>query len=220
MFTGLSLIFLSAAVTRAVRRHGRQTEQPPLLGFSRSSENIIERCYQRLDQRPGGFTLLDGCRRDQHSQNQAQAAHRDVAFAPRNLLARIVAAFSGLIRCFDRLTIHDGGAGRHCPPFGLTHTVPQDVVGEGPSPVLAPDAEVAVDRGPRPKVTGQKPPGTPRPDHIEKGVEQTAAIQLNGSAPLLSPGFWGRHQRLNLVPFFISQVCSIATRMRLHPSHL
>ena len=91
---------------------------------------------------------------------------------------------------------------------------------EFPRPVLAPNPEVAIDGLPRIKVTGQKPLGTARSDHVKDGVEQTAPVQRDRSTTLSLSGFGGWHQRLDPVPFVISQVSWIVSWMRLHPSHL
>ena len=176
--------------------------------------------HQRLDQWPSRIAILYASRSNHHCQNQAQTVHRHMTFAPRDLLARIVAACSRLVRGLDRLAVHDGRRRGHPAAFGLAHTVTQNVVNELPRPVLAPNPEVTIDGLPRTKVTGQKPPGTARSDHVKDGVEQTAPIQRDRSTTLSFSGFGGWHQRLDPVPFVISQVSWIMSWMRLHPSHL
>src|ERR1019366_6274702 len=120
----------------------------------------------------------------------------------------------------DRLAVHDCCCRGHLATCGLAHTIPQNVVNELPRPVLAPSPEVAINCRPRTKITRQKPPGTAGADHIKHGVKQTAPVDLDRPTTLSFSGFWFWHQRLDLVPFFISQVSWIMSWMRLHPSHL
>src|SRR6266481_8801919 len=63
--------------------------------------------YQEFDEALGGIAILHrgGC--DHNGQNQSQAVHGHMAFAPRHLFSCVVAAFSCLINCLDRLAIYN-----------------------------------------------------------------------------------------------------------------
>ena len=143
-----------------------------------------------------------------------------MALAPFDLFAGIVAALSGLVRCFDRLAVDDGCAGGDASAFAVTQPVAHRVVDESPSPVLVPLAEVAIDRLPGAKVLGQVTPGAAGAVHVKNGIEQCAAVQFERTSALGLAGFRGWHQSLDLVPFFISEITRILYRMHLHPIHL
>lgn len=86
---------------------------------------------------------------------------------------------------------------------------------------LTPRPERAITGLPRTKVTGQEPLlRTARAGLIEHPVQQTAAVDPDRSPTLPLSGFGCRHQRFELVPFFISQVRWIMSWTRLQSSHL
>src|SRR5260221_32160 len=63
--------------------------------------------YQEFDEILGGVAILHGGGRDHNGQNQSQAIHGHMAFAPRYLFGCVEAAFSCLIDRLDRLAIND-----------------------------------------------------------------------------------------------------------------
>src|SRR6266850_1354619 len=176
--------------------------------------------HQELDEALGGVAVLRCGRRDHDGQNHSPAVYRHMAFSPQHLFGRVVAAFSGLVAGLDGLAVHNGCGRRDGPPFALAQAVSQRVVDEPPGPILTPLSKVAVDGLPRPKVSGQQPPRTSRAYHIKDGVDQSPTIQGERATTFSFSRFRSRDQRLDFVPFCISQVCWIMSRMRLHPSHL
>ena len=152
-------------------------------------------------------------------QNQAQGVHRQMALAAFNLFARVIAAFSGLIGRLDRLAVNNSCRRRDLPALASCATSLAGVVNEGPSPILAPAAEVAIHGLPRREVPGQKPPGATTAHDIEDRIHQDSAIQ-GWTTPFAPAGLGFGHQRFDLLPFFISQISWIILRMRLHPLYL
>src|SRR6266446_5496120 len=176
--------------------------------------------YQKPDQTLGGRTVLHCGGGDHNGQNQSQAVHRQVAFAPQHLFARVVAAFSGLVAGSDRLAVHNSCRRRDLSLFGLAQPVSQGVVNEPPSPVLGPLSKVAIDRLPPTQIPGQQPPGATRANDVENGIDQTATLQRDRSSAFSFSRLRRRNERFDVVPFFISQVSWITSWMRLHPFHL
>lgn len=174
---------------------------------------------QSLDQTLGGVPVLHGGAGDLNRQNQSQDVHRQVPFAAFDFFPRVVAAFPGLVGRLDRLTVHDGGGWRDLASLGFSQPVPQGVVDKGPGPVLAPTPKVTIDGLPGRKVSGQEPPGAAGSNPIEDRIDQDTPVQ-GGPAAFAFARFSGRDQRLDLVPFFISQIRWITSWMRLHPPHL
>ncbi len=69
----------------------------------------------------GSVPILDGRRVDDHMQDQAQRVHQEVSFASQDLLARIVATHSSVVRYFNALRIEDRSArGFFFPLWSLT----------------------------------------------------------------------------------------------------
>jgi len=178
-----------------------------------------KKAHQSLDEGLASVPILHGGAGDHQRQNQTQGVHRQVALAAFDLFARVVAAFPGLIGRLDRLAVNNSCRGGDRSALALAQPVPQDVVDEGPSPILAPAAEVAINGLPGRKVPGQEPPGATATHDIDDRIHQHSAIQ--GWTPPFAPAGLGfGHQRFDLLPFFISQISWIILRMRLHPFYL
>ena len=176
--------------------------------------------HEQWDKILGSVAILDrgGC--DHNRQNQSQAIHREVTFAPQHLFACVVATLSCLIARLDRLAVNDGRSRGDLAFLGPAQPVAQRVVNKPSGPILGPLSKVAIDRLPGTEISGQQSPRATRADHIENSVDQIATIQRDRSSTLSFSGFWGRNKRLDLVPFFIGQIGWIISWMRLHPSHL
>ncbi len=84
---------------------------------------------------------------DHDFEYQPQGVHQQMAFAPRQLLGPIVAMRAAPFGRFDRLAIHDGGAGRRLSPGLPSHPFAQRSVDALPSAVLVPFAEIGIDGG-------------------------------------------------------------------------
>src|SRR5208282_5519564 len=143
-----------------------------------------------------------------------------MTLAPLDLFARVIAAFPRLVGRFHRLTVHNGGGRRDVAPLGFPEPIAQCVVDERPGPILAPSPKVAINGLPRAEITRQQPPRTAGAYLIKDGIDQAATVELERSATLCFSRFGSGNQRLDLVPFFISQIRWITSWMRLHPSHL
>jgi len=178
-----------------------------------------KKAHQSLEERLGCVPVLHGSAGDHQRQNQAQGVHRQVALAAFDLFARVVAAFPGLIGRLDRLAVNNSCRRGDRPALALAQPVSQGVVDEGPGPILAPSAEVAINGLPGREVSGQKPPGATTTHDVEDRIHQDSASQ-GWTTPFAPAGFGFGHQRLDLLPFFISQIRWIILRMRLHPLYL
>jgi len=110
--------------------------------------------HPRLDQCLGSVPILHGGAGDHEVQDQAQGIHRQMALAAFALFARVVASFPGLIGRLDRLAVNNSRRWGDRPPLALAQPVTQNLVNEGPGPVLAPSAEVALHGLPRREVPG------------------------------------------------------------------
>src|ERR1700685_251159 len=179
-----------------------------------------EHLHQALDQSLGGVPVLHGGAGNHDGQHQAQGVHRHMALASLDLFARVVAAFSGLVRGFDRLTVNNCCRRRHVAPLGFAQPVSHGVMDEGPGPILAPVAKVTIDGLPRPVLLGQIAPRAARSVHIKDSIDQGATFQFEGATALSFAGFGQGNQRLDLVPFFIGEVTWVIDWMRMHPIHL
>src|SRR5207249_9993834 len=179
-----------------------------------------KRVYQLLNHGFSSVPVLHRSGGDHNTQNQSQAVHRQMAFAPLDLFARVVAAFSCLIGCFHRLAVDDCCRRCHVSPFRFPNPVAKGVMDKYPGPILSPSPVIPIDGLPGRKITGHEPPRTARSYHVKDRIDQTATITLDRSSALVFAGLRGRNQGLDLVPFFISQISWIVSWMRLHPTHL
>jgi hypothetical protein len=91
------------------------------------------------------YTIIQPCTRDQHDNHQAQGIHQQMALAPFDLLAAIIAALATAhLRRLDRLTVDTRGTGRGLPtrlPAGLGS---QGIQQPAPRTVVAPPREVII----------------------------------------------------------------------------
>ncbi len=53
------------------------------------------------------LAILDGCRMDDDVQDQTQRINQEMSLASHNLLSRIIAAHSSVVRCLNALRIDD-----------------------------------------------------------------------------------------------------------------
>ena len=108
------------------------------------------------------------------------------------------------------MTVYDRSGRRDIAPLGFSKPIADRVMDEDPRPILAPTAKVTINGLPWRKVTGQEPPWATGSHDIKHGIKQFATIILDWSSPFALAGFGRRYERLNLVPFLITQVCWIA----------
>ncbi len=81
---------------------------------------------QKLDQGLGAVPILHGGWSSKDRQDQSQALDRNVPFAPRDLLACVIATFSALVGSFHRLAIDDCRRGGN-----VARLEDRDLVNEG-----------------------------------------------------------------------------------------
>jgi hypothetical protein len=107
-------------------------------------------------------------------------------------------------RALDRLRVHDPGLGHRVTPNRIPCLVPQPGVHPFQHTLLTPPGEVPEYRLPRRKITGQMPPRTPGPNHIEDRVHDVP-VSMPRLRPILTTR---RQQRLDQRPLLIRQVGS------------
>src|SRR4051794_22402792 len=90
-----------------------------------------------------------------------------MALAPIDFLARIDAAYPGLVSHLDALAIEDRGRGHNLTPTLIAYHFSQDVMDLQPKSLLSPLAEIVIHRWPGGQVLGQHPPGATAPDNAK-----------------------------------------------------
>ena len=119
----------------------------------------------------GSVAVLEGRRMHHHVQDQTQRIHQEVSFASQNLLARIVAAHSSVVRYFNALRIEDrSGRGFFFPLRRRTWSRRVSWI-LCQRPVAPPDHEVVIDDPPRRQIVRQQAPGASAAHHVEDGIE-------------------------------------------------
>lgn len=141
---------------------------------------------------------------DAHDQQQAQGVDQNVALAPVDLLARVVASLTGDRRGLDALAVQTAGGGVLVTAAALTRPGAERVMEASPGPIAPPAAEVIVHSRPGWEVAGQLTPLTTGLEHVEDGIDDLAQAQLRG-AP--HPG--ARQQRLDRLPSAVAEVAGV-----------
>ena len=154
----------------------------------------------------GPIAILDTGRRDLHAEDHPQGIHEQVALAPADLLARIVAdGLATLLGAFDALAVEDGRSGRGLASFGDADLHPQTLVELLPQATLAPGREVIEHRGLGRKVLWQHTPLTAASIDVEDRVEDHSSGVADGSPARLGLG----NEWLEDVPFVVGQIAGI-----------
>lgn len=140
------------------------------------------------------------------SDQMARSVGDDVALAPIDLLAGVVAARAAAIRGFHRLTVDHAGrrTGLAARPFTREHH--QRLVDLEPSAVLGPGIEVTPHRRDRRKILGQRALRIAAGRQIQDRVDHFA--QICRSWPAKPPSFGKK--RLRERPFAIGHVACVA----------
>ena len=161
----------------------------------------------------GPIAILDTGRRDLHAEDHPQGIHEQVALAPADLLARIVAdRVAPRLGTFDALAVEDGGRRRGLAAGGDPHLGPQAIVELFPAAAPATGAEVIEDGGLGREVLWQHAPLAPGAVEIEDGIEHDPARVREG-APFGREGApFGTglgKERFEELPFEVSEVAGI-----------
>ena len=127
---------------------------------------------ERLEQLAGTVSVLDVGGQSQHHQNQSHRVHKNVALAPVDFLARVVAALVAHLGALDALAVDARRAGVAFAVLGQAHRLAQMSMNGFPQAVVLPEPEVVIDRAPRSKVFGQVAPLAAGFGEIEDRLEQ------------------------------------------------
>src|ERR1700743_499066 len=101
----------------------------------------------------------------------------DVALAPVDLLACIIASRSTRLGGFDRLAIDDNDGGRCALSFCLANSHDQNTDDLFPQTAVAPRVEAVLHGGKRWKILRQVAPRATCPDQIKQRIEDSARIR-------------------------------------------
>ena len=166
-----------------------------------------------LDHELGPFTILDGCRVNHGHQDQAKGINKKVAFSSLHLLSG-KAAFSGLVRHFNALSVEDGRAQGFFSAF-LTYLFLRGIVKALPNSQLLPTGKVIIDQAPSGKVMRQVSSRATRPRDIHDRVENL--LPLIPWRPTQAAPLW---QKLpDNCPFSVAHVALVLLSV-LHPKPL
>ena len=85
-----------------------------------AGQPVIEKGTPR-EQAHRARAILDARRGDLHGKHHAQGLHQQMAFAPLDIFASILAAHPGLVGRAHALALDHRGRGTHGAPLGLAH---------------------------------------------------------------------------------------------------
>jgi hypothetical protein len=150
--------------------------------------------------------VLNTSSMDDNFQQIAYGLCYNMAFAPIDLLAGIITAFSTCFGRFGALSIDHSGGRVFVTALSLAIHFAQCGVHLLPSAILAPFAAVIVHAVVVGIVLGQVLPLTTGADYVEDGINRLTHIEFYGTPwPLLFKG----QQWLDNVPLFVSHVAGV-----------
>jgi hypothetical protein len=149
--------------------------------------------------------------RDDHDQQEPQRIDHQMACAPLDVFAFIVAALSAQCCRLDPLAVETARCGMFVAPRLLAHLGAQGVVEALPVPAGAPWTDIPVHTGPFGLCMGEHPPCDAPVNDIQQGIEHRPHIELAGAPTRL--GWWDH--LFDTIPFGISEVCGVW--MSVHP---
>src|SRR4029450_10361919 len=123
----------------------------------------------------------DGGGGDDHRHQEPQRIDQQMAFAPFDVFAFVVAALPSKLRGLDALTVEAAGRRVLVTARLLAHPGAQGVVETLPVPAVPPLAEIPVHTGPLRILMGEHPPFDAPINDIEDGIDHRPHIELAGA---------------------------------------
>src|SRR4029077_9957353 len=137
---------------------------------------------------------------------EAHRIHEEVALAPVDFLADIVASFVAALRALDALTVEDPRTGMALSPRHHTQMLSQMPVDCRQEAFAFPLTEVVIYRGPRRKVVRQIAPLAGVLGQVEDRIEQSPVAVLPGTS---GPERLGKAV-VDEFPFGVSEIASVS----------
>src|SRR4030095_11313590 len=147
----------------------------------------------------------DGGGGDDHRHQEPQRIDQQMAFAPFDVFAFVVAALPSKLRGLDALTVDAARRRVLVPARLLAHRGAQGGVETLPVPAVPPLAEIPVHTGPLRILMGEHAPFDAPVDDIKYGIDHRSHIKRAGTPTRLR---WG-DQIFDKIPFGISEVCGV-----------
>ncbi|PDV96870.1 hypothetical protein A9Q02_20030 [Candidatus Chloroploca asiatica] len=140
-------------------------------------------------------------RGDYDHHQQAQSVHEDVPLALVDVFAFVMPAHTGNLRGFAALTVETIRCGMFLASRLLAYPCGQVVLDALPRAIIAPDADIIVDRFPLRIVLGQHAP-LDTTDDRQDGLDD----QPHVDAPRTATALGRRDQILDTIPLVVGQV--------------
>ncbi len=157
---------------------------------------------QLLEEQPRTGWVRERGSGHNHHQQQAQRIDQEVALAPHDIFALVVAPLAGHLRGLDTLAVDAARRRMLMAPGTAADLGAQRVVDALPGGVVAPPAEVVVAGLPFRIVLGQHAPLGTRDDDVQDGVDDLAHVNTAGAAT----GFCGRDEWHDTLPLTVGQI--------------
>jgi hypothetical protein len=161
---------------------------------------------ERPQQLLGSVSVLDVRGQYQGQQNESHRIDQEVALAPVDFLAGIVASLVAALRALDALSVEDPRTGMALSPRHHTQMLSQMPVDCHQESFAFPLPEVVIDRTPRRKVFRQIAPLAGGLGQVEDRIEQFPVAMLPGTS---GPERFGKAV-VNEFPFGVGEIASVS----------
>ena len=184
---------------------------PPVAPIDPEQPQLFTGTAAPGEEETGASRVRDGGRRDEHSHQEAQRINQQMAFAPFDVFAFVLAAFASEFRGLDALAVDAARRRVLMTPCLRAYLSAHGIVETLPVPAVAPLTEIPVPTGPLRILMGEHTPFDAPIDDIKKGIDHLAHIECAVATTRL--GWWDHI--FDKSPFGISEVCGVG--IGVHP---
>jgi len=180
-------------------------QRPPIAPLDPEPPQLFTGTAEPCEEKTGSSRVGDRGSRDAHGHQEPQRINQQMAFAPFDVFAVVVAAFASEFCRLDALAVDAARRRMLVTPCLLAHPGAEGVVEASPGPAVTPWAEIPVHPGPFRLLMGGHAPFDAPVDDIKNNLDHCSHIEFAVATTRLR----GWDQIFDKIPFGISEVCEV-----------
>src|SRR5215475_1335251 len=178
---------------------------PAIASIDPEQTQLFTGTAQPCEEETGPRRVRDGGGRDDDRHQEPQCIDHQMAFAPFDVFAFVIAALPAQFRGFDALTVDTARRRVLVASRLLAHLGAYGIMETLPVPAVAPLTEIPIYTGPLRIFMGEHAPFDTSVDDIKNGIDHCSHIQ-RAAAPTWLRGW---DHMFDKIPFGISEVCGV-----------
>src|SRR6185503_3762306 len=178
---------------------------PPIAPIDPEQPQLFTGTAELGEEETGASRVRDGGCRANHGHQESQCINQQMACAPFDVFAFVVAAFASEVCGLDALAVDAARRGVLVTPRLLAYLGAQGIVEPWPVPAVAPLTAIPVHTGPLRILMGEQAPCDAPIDDIKNGIDHRSHIEFAVATTRL--GWW--NHIFDKIPCGISEVCGV-----------